>query len=98
MSVPIVIKNSDIDGVGVFSVYGVPKDTILGVVIDNKGVVTYVGSKINHSYNPTTRLVFDLTTNQYLIVSNRTINANEEITADYNFTPDFIMKPDPSWK
>lgn len=96
-NIHIVIKKSNIEGVGVFPVYKIPKNTFIGVVIENN-IVTYVGSKVNHSYTPTSRIIFDFTDNKYWLISNRELTPEDEITADYNYTPNFIKKPDPSWK
>lgn len=97
MSISVIIKKSCIEGDGVFSVYEIPKNYFLGVVIDMYKHITYVGSKINHSWNPTCRIVHDLMDDQYYLVSNKNIQSDEELTVDYTFTPDFIKKPDPNW-
>jgi SET domain-containing protein len=97
-SIVVSIKNSNIEGIGVFTVYKTPKDQFLTTVIESDGKITYIGSKINHSWNPNTRIVHDLTSNKYHLVSNKELLPNEELTADYTFTPNFIMKPNINWK
>ena len=97
-SIVVTIKKSNIEGVGVFTVYKTAKNWSLATVIESNGEITYIGSKINHSWNPSTRIIHDLTTNKYHIVSSKELSPNEELTADYTYTPDFIMKPNGDWK
>ena len=93
----VVVKTSNIQGDGVFSVYNMNKNNVVGVVIDFDKDITYIGSKINHSWTPNCRIIYDFTDKQYYLITNREVNAGEELTADYRFTPAFIMKPDHRW-
>lgn len=95
--IPIVIKPSPIHGRGVFTFTSIPKHTLLGVVVNSDREITSIGSMINHSSTPSTRMIYDYTTRCYWLISNRDIEKDEELTADYRYTPDFISKPDPMW-
>lgn len=92
------IDSSRIHGIGVFINKDIPPNTFIDVAIDTYGDVTPFGSKINHSWTPSTRLVYNNITHMYDIYSIKAMNKNSEITADYTYTPSFIRKPNPSWK
>lgn len=92
------LSASKIHGVGIFSSLTQSPNSFIDVAIDNKDKVTYFGSKINHSWNPTCRLIYSKGTKTYDIYSIKQINKGDEITADYTFTPDFIVKPSSNWK
>lgn len=92
------ISDSKIHGVGIFASKTFPPNSFIDIAIDDTKIVTPFGSKINHSWNPTTRLIYSRGTKTYDIYSIKQINKGEEITADYTFTPDFIVKPNVHWK
>jgi hypothetical protein len=92
------VDSSKIHGVGVFINKDIPPNTFIDIAIDTYGNVTPFGSKINHSWTPSTRLVYNNITRMYDIYSIKDMNKNSEITADYTYTPSFIRKPNPSWK
>lgn len=94
------IKPSDIHGEGVFTTTNVPMWTVIDKAIDHTNqqklpVITFFGSKINHSKSPSTRLIESNRT--WWIQAIRDMKEDEEITADYNKTPWFIAKPEPNW-
>lgn len=82
------LSTSKIHGVGIFSKQTQPPNSFIDVAIDNKDNITYFGSKLNHSWNPTSRLIYSI----------KQINKGDEITVDYTFTPNFIVKPSPNWR
>lgn len=92
------LSNSKIHGIGVFASKNIPPNSFIDVAIDDKNVITFFGSKLNHSWNPTSRLIYSHGTKTYDIYSLKQLNKDNEITVDYTFTPDFIMKPSPYWR
>lgn len=95
---PWYFSDSAIHGLGVFANKKIEADIIIDIVINCAKVVTYFGSKINHSWIPNSTLIYDSLTGNYYLYSLKVIDKNEEITCDYRYTPDFIQKPDPNWK
>lgn len=89
------IQESKVHGIGVFPVIDLVPNQRIDTAI-NKEYITYFGSKINHSWTPTARLV--MTGNAFDVYTIKSINVGTEITVDYTFTPYFIKKPDPDWK
>lgn len=53
-------------------------------------ITKYFGKWINHSYNPTARLLYH--NNEYYVVANRDLNIGEEITVNYNTCPWYIQR------
>ena len=96
MRVGVEIKESPIHGLGVFVTKPVKKGENIGVAIDAFKRVTYVGSKVNHSWNPSCVLVKN--ENSYHIVTAKDLSEYSEVTLDYRDTPEFIAKPEESWK
>jgi|GWRWMinimDraft_12_1066020.scaffolds.fasta_scaffold194932_1 hypothetical protein len=92
------LSTSKIHGVGIFSKQTQSPNSFIDVAIDNKDNITYFGSKLNHSWNPTSRLIYSRGTKTYDIYSIKQINKGDEITVDYTFTPNFIVKPSPNWR
>lgn len=94
----IYIGKSKIHGYGVFSNTLIYPGEKIFVSLENKNdgngnIVTYIGSKINHSFKPNTKLVLNPYNHSHDIVAIRHINQYEELTVDYTFTPSDIMKP-----
>jgi len=73
---------------------GVAIVTMLHVV----PIVTYFGSKVNHSYNPNSVLRFDYSTGTHNLYAKELIRPGVEITADYRHTPSYIMGPSSHFK
>ena len=90
----INIKPSNIEGVGLFTDKNCHKDEFLFSAI-NGVVITPIGSKINHSWNPNTYLKRDLI--NYNVYVKKNIPKNTELTIDYRNTPFFIAKPNKSY-
>ena len=90
------IKKSNIQGVGIFSEQEIPAGKVVGIVIESNFTVTPFGSKLNHSWNPSGKLVEN--GNKYYYVTLKHIPADSELTMDYRDTPYFIKKPNPIWK
>jgi len=91
------IGQSHIHGVGIFANRDFPPNSFIDTAIDSNRTITPFGSKLNHSWTPTARLVYDHITRKYDIYTIKGISRNSEITADYTFTPPFIKKPNPQW-
>ena len=97
------IDQSPIHGVGVFSIYRLLPGTRIDRAIEKKmlGVipsVTPFGSKINHSYNPSAKLIHDPRDGHHYVYSAKTLEAGDEITIDYRHTPPYILGPMPWYK
>lgn len=90
------LSESKIHGVGVYVDKYINPGQIIDVAIDNNKIITYFGSKINHSWNPNTDLY--KINDMYYIVAIKPIYAFTEITTNYTNTPNFIKKPNPNWK
>ena len=88
----ITIRQSEIEGLGVFAVVDIPKDTDLGtthinVPMYNGLIRTPIGGFLNHEDNANCVLdmIHDWDDCQiYNVVTRRKIKANEELTLDYN--------------
>ena len=61
-------------------------------------VVTYFGSKINHSYDPNVFLIFNIKTTTYDLIAIKSIGPGTEILMDYRNTPPYISKPETHYK
>ena len=92
----LYINKSNIQGVGVFTSNDIKSGSHIYNVIDNNRNINFIGSKVNHSYNPNSILKKN-DDDSFSIFATKFINKNNEIVADYTNTPDFIKKPDPSW-
>jgi len=85
----VTIKNSDIQGLGLFSTCFISKGTNLGIShipkyeFENGWIRTPLGGFINHSDNPNITKQKDLVTNYYHLVALRDIENNEELTVKY---------------
>jgi len=94
------IKESQIQGVGIFSDKNYGVDEKLFKAIENdKSTVTEYGSKINHCSKPhiVNTYLKEMENGEWTLFSKKNILAGEELTCDYNNTPDFIVKPDKNW-
>ena len=95
------VSESSIHGEGIHATRYINPGEMIGVAIRTSlGVVpmvTYFGSKINHSYNPNSVLRYDYQTGTHNIYSTQAIYPGMEITADYRFTPAYIMGPEPHY-
>lgn len=94
------IAPSRIHGVGTHAGQMYLTGEVIDLGIENKlggmiPIVTYFGSKINHSYRPNVELWY--TNGNWYVRAKRRIQKDEEIVMDYNDTPWFIKKPDPAW-
>jgi SET domain-containing protein len=97
-----VIKDSKIQGIGVFSTMSIRKNEMIdvGIIYYLGGLfpnVTFFGSKINHSYNPNVILRYSSETNTWNVYAKEYIPENAEILLDYNDTPNFIKGPSKEW-
>lgn len=96
-----VIKDSKIQGIGVFSTIPIQKNEMIDVGIiyylNLLPNVTFFGSKINHSYYPNVILRYSPGTNTWNIYAKEYIPENEELLLDYNDTPNFIKGPSKEW-
>ncbi len=92
----LYIDKSNIHGVGVYTKKNYNKNDKIFLAIDNNKIITYIGSKINHSNNPNTQLLN--TSEGWNIFALDKIKKNMELTANYNNSPDFINKANPNWK
>lgn len=82
----LTIKNSPINGLGLFSTKKILKDTLLGIshhLIDNEIIRTPLGGFYNHSYNP--NCVKMLIEDKYYLHTLKNIEKDEEITVKYTF-------------
>ena len=92
------ISTSKIHGIGIFASKILRPNSFVDIAIDNYNQITKFGSKLNHSWNPTSRLIYNRYTNTYDVYTIKQISQGDEITLDYTFTPNFIAKPDVRWK
>jgi hypothetical protein len=90
------LSESSIHGIGVYTKDFLKLGQIVDIAIDETGLVTFFGSKINHSWEPNCNLY--KSNNIYYMVAIKNIDAFTEITANYMNTPDFIKKPNFNWK
>jgi SET domain-containing protein len=91
------IGKSNIHGVGLFANQYLLPNTFIDVAIDNNQKITFFGSKINHSWKPSCKLIYSPFTKTYNVYSIKSMNYGDEITVDYTFTPSFIKKPLSHW-
>ena len=96
----ITIKESSVQGLGVFATKDFPSDTILGIVhINNKNfphgyIRTALGAFYNHSEEPNCKNVagyWHQLPVKYLMTT-RAIKSGEELTAKYTLYKDFSDK------
>ena len=83
----ITIKKSSIDGLGVFALKGIPKDTVLGIShikdtrFENGYIRTPLGGFFNHSDIPNCKAYID---NDFIRLKTiKNISKDEELTAKY---------------
>lgn len=88
------IDKSNIHGKGVFAKENISRNTQVGVLAKfyflipvKEGVL---GKYINHSNNENCRFQYIKNKNMYMLVSNKKIDKNEELTINYNKTPWFV--------
>ena len=96
----ITVKESSVQGLGLFATQDFPSDTILGIVhINNKNfppgyIRTALGAFYNHSDNPNCKNVAGFWHQlpvKYLMTI-RDVKAGEELTAKYSLYKDFSDK------
>jgi SET domain-containing protein len=85
----VTIKNSNIQGLGLFSTCFIPKGTNFGIShiynadFDDGWIRTPLGGFINHSDDPNIVKWKDIVTNHYHLVTIKDIENNEELTVKY---------------
>ena len=84
----LTIKNSDIEGLGLFASEDIPKETKLGVShMDMKGEVirTPLGGFYNHSEDPNVEKFMEILKDRtvYVLYTTKDISAGDEITCKY---------------
>ena len=101
------IKESNIEGHGVFATQTIKKGWIIGQAYDIMpgnvnglliaGEITMLGAMHNHSFEPNAKPEIYL--NQVFFEALKTINKGEETTCDYTEYSDFanVEKPSKSW-
>ena len=90
----IQIRSSPIHGVGLFATKKYEVNDFIFTAKNKK--ITYLGSKINHSWYPNTHLLF--VNGVWNMYANSIINIDDEITANYNNNrPHFIKPADSNW-
>jgi hypothetical protein len=95
------IAPSNIHGEGVLSAREINAGELIGVGIRPRlGIpyITHMGSKTNHSYEPTAALRYDYATKSYNLYALNTIPPKTEITVDYRHTPWHIHGPESHYK
>jgi SET domain-containing protein len=93
-----IIAKSPIEGVGVYMTQNIDVNQYIDTAIQSDNTITFFGSKINHSWTPNTKLIYDSINRTYDVYSNKPIKNGTELTIDYTFTPSFIKKPLKHWK
>lgn len=91
------LAKSPIHGVGVFAYNPLQPNAFIETAIDEQRNITFFGSKINHSWSPNSRLIYNTASKTYDLYAIVHIPQGTEITADYTYTPDFIKKPSLNW-
>jgi len=87
----LTIKNSKIEGLGLFAVKDIPKGQGLGIShvynteFEDGWIRTPLGGFVNHSDDPNAVKMKDLITNYYHLIALRDINTDEEVTVKYTF-------------
>lgn len=82
----LTIKNSKINGLGLFTTNKILKNTLLGVthyITKTETIRTPLGGFYNHSNEP--NCIKNLVENKYYLYTLRDIEQNEEITVKYTF-------------
>jgi len=97
-----VLLPSKIHGLGVFSRKWLQQgEKIAKGITFYMGVfpvVSFMGSKINHSYNPSAVLRYNPSEKVYNVYSAYNLTPGTEITIDYNDTPSYISGPESHYK
>jgi hypothetical protein len=88
----IQIKDSEIEGRGVFTQDGFNKGDFIGLAHTNGQPSTKLGEFHNHSYKPNAESV--LLGNDRFLVAKRKLKPNEEITVDYTKQPELEQPSD----
>lgn len=91
------ISQSKIHGNGLYTNIKLYPDDFIDVAVGSDRIITFFGSKINHSYTPNTYLK-KLEDGTYGIFALSMIDEYTELTANYVNTPDFIRKPEKWYK
>ena len=85
----LTIKESNIEGLGLFSTCVIPKGTNLGIShvynanFETSWIRTPLGGFINHSDDPNVVKWKDIITNYYHLVTINDIEPNKELTVKY---------------
>ena len=84
----LTIKQSNIEGVGLFATKFIKKDTSFGIShysFNNTYIRTPLGGFYNHSNNPNCIKESRLNGNYYILKTIKDIEPDEEITVKYTF-------------
>jgi hypothetical protein len=104
------IKETNTNGVGLFTKRQRKKNEYLFVAISADKKITPIGSKINHcpdadadassvsKINACLLKTPSKDTGEWWIIASRDLETGEELRVDYMNAPDFVHKPDPLWK
>jgi hypothetical protein len=86
----LFLKNSDIEGLGLFSnKYLSEYEVIIKRCINaSTHEISYFGKYVNHSYNCNAILLYN--NGFYDLIALKQISPFEEITADYRYNPTFL--------
>ena len=93
----VTIKESSIEGLGLFATEKIEKGTDLGIShipndkFENGFIRTPLGGFVNHSNNPNTIKMNNLTDNAFHLVALRNIEPDEEITLKYTLYNDGLL-------
>tara|TARA_B100000029_G_scaffold253658_1_gene250541 strand:+ start:459 stop:752 length:294 start_codon:yes stop_codon:yes gene_type:complete len=82
----ITIKKSKIDGLGLFAIEDIPKDTSLGlshVKVNGEYIRTPLGGFYNHSDDPNCETHIDTIGKNMFLLTIKDIKKGEELTAKY---------------
>lgn len=72
------VRNSDIEGLGLFAIIFIMKGSVIEPAIVEKYYTTQAGKYINHSVSTNSYIRDD-----YYLIAEKDINIGEEITIDY---------------
>ena len=97
------IDKSKVHGRGVIANQSFEPDEVIDVGIKYLWrfipvVTANFGSLINHSYQPSAKVVYNRERNEYDVVAKIPIRVNDEITVNYNQGPWFITPAMPWYK
>ena len=93
----ITIKVSSIEGLGLFATEKIKKGTDFGIShipndkFENGFIRTPLGGFVNHSDNPNTIKMNELTDNTFHLIALRNIEPDEEITLKYTLYNDLLL-------